>query len=377
MKNISCLISGVVVVVLSCESPNTVLPVEIDPNIINISYQSWYRASPPVDPDSLWYYPPAWEFYWFSPRDMDEAHRVRRDEIVELSEEEKRTSQLGTPYEYVLRLHAIPSPPVDSLAPRFRKAWAGIMTPIPSESADKSEAGYFEFFIKADGGFNGKGWLRIQMGELREDVSLNGGPPNGRKDDEDTSTAVVHNYNPKSDLGWDLLLDKKEVYLIPGLTPGTWDTLRYGDPLLGPDSLDPAKDNWRQYFYDNGDINNYRYVCRRQGDGKTVGSSEDINSDGTVQTTVVERYFQYSIDLGDSLSPLIDTTVDYANPGVWRKYRIPLRETVPEYESCFVAVNDPNWSTVSTLRLIWSDFDSLQLDREYSLVFHGLKFSPD
>ncbi len=339
------------------------------------SYQSWYLASLPVPPESLWYHPPAWDFFWFSPRDNDAVHRVRRDEIVVLSEEEKRATMLGSEYEYVLRLHAIPSPPVDSLAPRFGKSWAGIMTPISQSFANKKEAQYFEFFVKDDGGFNNKGKLIIQMGEMREDVSLNGGPPNRLEDREDTAqTMRSQTDNRELDLGWDLLRDEDEVYLIPSSVPGKWDTLRYGDSLLGIHALDPAKDNWRQYYFEDGNVNNYRYVCRRQGDGKTVGSSEDITFDGTVQISVPERYYQFTIDLSDSSSPLIDRTVKYARPGIWRKYRIPLHEKFRGHELVCDSVNNPTWSNITTVRLIWTDFDPGQLSKEQSLVFYNMEF---
>ncbi|MBN1308459.1 MAG: hypothetical protein JXA18_11110, partial [Chitinispirillaceae bacterium] len=353
-------------------------------DLLSNSSQSWYLASPPmldtaIDDMSLllWNHPPAWNWYWFTPRDQDEANRVRRDEIVVLTEEEKKAGMTGSLYEYVLRLHAMPSPPIDEYADRFRKAWAGIMTPISQSFANKELVQYFEFFIKAEGKFEDKGKLLIQMGQMREDVSLNGREPNRQEDSEDTSTIVRSQTDKEGlDLGWDLLPDTAEKYWVPASTPGQWDSLTYGDRRLGADSLDPAKDNWRQYFYnewDAGMAENYRYTCRRQGDGKTIGSSEDINLDGAVQIAVPERYFQFTVDLADSLSPFIDRTVNYARPGVWRKYRIPLHERIKGYEGICDTVNDPAWSNITTVRLIWTGFDSLQLSREQQLVFYNME----
>lgn len=510
-------------------------------DLLSNSYKSWYRASPPVSADSLYYYPPAWDFYWFSPRDQDELNRIKRDDIIELSDAEKKASQLGTNYEYVLRLHATPAPSEESLEGRFKKAWAGIMTPVSQSFANKEQMQFFEFFVKADGGFDKKGTLKLQMGEMREDISLDGGPPNGFDDREDTAQIVqTQTYDPNLDKGWDRLPDTLETYFIPadpeyllGLVDslsmedlrkalealglydslqddGTldsldmlvsqdkldslyslialdpyildnaraiidsllprdslvqftftdsldslhkadsldslfrndslalldslkgplfrglldsaglldelgldgfrdllntldllefcallysydllgfrnsrsiedlersqrWVALKYGDPLLGSDSLDPAKDNFKQYFYDAGDVRNYRYACRHQLDGE-IAYSEDINYDGTVQTAIEEKYFQYSIDLSDDRSPFIDTTVNYSRPGEWRKYRIPLHEIIPGYEDVLDTINRPTWRNITTVRLIWTDFDSTRLDKEQQMIFYNMEF---
>jgi len=344
-------------------------------DLLSNDYRSWYIASPPVSADSLWSYPPAWDFYWFSPRDADKKHRIRRDEILVLSEAEKKATMTGSSYEWVLRLHATPAPPQapDSVKERFGKAWAGVMTPISQSFADKQQMQYFEFFVKPEGDIGSLGKLRIQMGEMREDISLDGGPPNGRADREDTASIIQsQTLNPALDIGWDRLRDTSEIYLVPGSSPGIWDTLRYRHPWLGIDSLDPSKDNFREY-YDNGDEANYRYACRREGDDH-IEYSEDINFDGAVQTAIAERYFEFTIDLNDPQSPFIDTTINYSNPGTWRKYRIPLRERIPGYENAVDSINDPSWSNITMVRMVWDDFDSRQLTREKQLVFWNMEF---
>ena len=336
--------------------------------------QSWYVASPPVPKDSLWAHPQAWDSYWFTPRDKDLDHNVRRDEILIMTEEEKKQGATGSTYESVLRWHVTPSPRQDTLESRFDSAWAGIMTPISQSFANKRQAQFFEFFVKAEGGFDKRGKLLLQMGSMREDISLNGGPPNGLADREDTAQYVqTQTYDVNLDLGWDKLPDTSEVYLIPGSLPGQWDTLRYGDRLLGPDSLDPAKDNWKKYYYDDGDINNFRNACRRQLDGK-IELSEDINFDGTVQTSNTEKYYQFTVDLSDSVSPFIDRTVNYAQPGVWRKYRIPLHELLPGYEQTVDSVGEPTWSNITMVRLVWTGFDAAQLSKEQALLLYNMEF---
>ncbi|MCX7725516.1 MAG: cell surface protein SprA [Chitinispirillaceae bacterium] len=336
-------------------------------------YKSWYKASPPYSTDSLWYYPPAWDFYWFNPRDQDALHRIKRDEILVLSEAERKASQLSSPYESVLRLHATPAPKSDELLGRFKKAWAGIMTPIPPSLANKEEAQYFEFFVKGDGGFKGKGKILLQFGEIKEDISHNGGPPNKREDREDTSLIVQNiTYDKNLDVGLDGLADTNEFYLIPSSVPGKWDTLRYGDKLLGPDSLDPSKDNYRQYYYDKGDIQNYRYTSRLQNNGEL--ESEDIDYDGVAKISMDERYFQFTVDLEDSTSPFIDRSVNHGDPASWRKYRIPLKEKIPAFEQLWDTINRPSWTNIRMVRVIWTDFDSTQLSKEQKLVFYNFEF---
>jgi len=337
------------------------------------SNETWYRASPPYIGDGLWAHPPAWDFYWFSPTYRDDKHRIKQDEILILTDAERKQNQTGINDEAVVRLHAIPAP-ADTIAGRFKHAWAGIMTPISKSFANKQLMQYFEFFIKAEEGFNRKGKLLVQMGEMREDISLNGKQPDGIEDREDTSQIINReSYDKALDLGLDQKTDTAEVYYYPSDVSGQWAEARYGDPLLGPDSLDPGRDNFKEYYYTNGDVRNYRYADRMQGDGSIEGS-EDINYDGVTQTSLTEKYFQYTIDLGDSNSALIDTSAKLNPDGGWRKYRIPLREILPGTEDAYDTINNPRWSNITMVRLIWTDFDSTALTREQSLVFNNLAF---
>jgi len=358
--------------------------------------ESWFRASPPYSAEDLYWNPPAWDFYWFSPTYRDDKHRIRQNEILTLTEAEQRATQTGINDEAVVRLHVQPAP-TDSLVDRYRHAWAGIMTPISQSFANKQLMQYFEFFVKADDGrilrndkgeallrtpdgkviknmFSGKGKLLIQMGEMREDISLDGGVPNGREDREDTSQIINReSYDKNLDLGWDGLKDENEVYKYPSASSGEWAQLGYNDPLLGPDSLDPAKDNFKEYYYTNGDVNNYRYASRQQGDG-SIEYSEDINFDGVTQTSLIEKYFQFTVDLNDSNSAFIDSSAKLDTLGGWRKYRIPLKEILPGTESSYYPHNNPRWSNITMVRLIWTDFDSTAMTKEQSLVFNNMAF---
>jgi hypothetical protein len=334
---------------------------------------AWYRASPPISRDSLYYYPPAWEFFWFTPIENDGVHRIKQDDIIQLTEAEKKAAQIGTNTETVIRLHTIPAPGA-SYADRYKKAWAGIMRPISQSFADKRLMQYFELFVKAEGGFPRKGTLLVQMGVMREDLSIDGKEPNQLEDREDTSQIIrQESYNEALDLGADKLADSTEVYWVPSETNGQWDALTYGDKRFGVDSLDPSRDNYREYNIDGDNYKNYRFANRKQRDG-SIDFSEDINYDGVVQTTTIEKYFQFTIDLSDSNVAFIDKLAKLNPTGGWRKYVIPLRERLPGTDELYDSINNPSWSNITMVRLIWTDFDSLAMTKEQSLVFNNCAF---
>ena len=124
------------------------------PFSIGGTFDSWFQSSPPYHSDSLYLYPPAFDFYWFTPRSVDSRHRVDGREIWDRNEKPTAGDEI---YETVVRLHATPAPDTSSgeVIRRFRKAWAGIMTPISSSFMNKERDRYFEF-MKAVGGFDRK-----------------------------------------------------------------------------------------------------------------------------------------------------------------------------------------------------------------------------
>ena len=330
------------------------------------SHESWYQASPPFD--SLHLRPPAWDYYWFTPRSDDKTFRIPRNMVWK---PDSTKIDRSNDYQSVLRLHCTPAPDSAALVPRYKNAWTGIMTPISYSFSDKEKDRYFEFLMRAvkdePGGKKPlKGKLLIQMGTMREDLSLNGGPPNGMEDREDTSYYWTDRIDSKLDLGLDRLHDRDEFYLIPGEREYIpWDTL-WWDSLSNPD---PSRDNYRDYA---NDTRNYRYVCRTQGNNRM--DSEDINFDGTVQTHITERYYQFTIDLSDTNAAYIDKTAKLNPAGGFRKYRIPLKELLKGYEHIRDSVNGPSWSTITMVRLIWNGFDSTELKTEQQLVFSEMEF---
>ncbi|HEX2955681.1 MAG TPA: cell surface protein SprA, partial [Chitinispirillaceae bacterium] len=338
-----------------------------------ITANGWYQASPPffdsLTPDSLHRYPPAWDFYWFTPRDDDNDYRVGILNIKDINQNTATTN--ANDYETVLRLHCTPSPG-NAYNLRYYNTWAGIMTPVYIK--DKTEDQYFEFIVKAVDGFKGQGKLLIQMGTVREDLSINGGPPNKAEDAEDP--AIITNpgtFDSEKDNGLDTIkADSLEYYLIPG-EGRLWDTLRYHNPVLGPDSLDPGRDRFKKYEgRTDGDIKNRRYANRRQGDDEN--SSEDINSDYMVYTHKTESYFQYTIDLENDTSPFIDKNANVKYGNGWRKYRIPLKEVVKNFD-IRDSVGNPSWKNIEFIRLIWNGFDSSSLNQEHQLIFNEMQFA--
>lgn len=336
-----------------------------------INATGWYQASPPffdsLTPDSLHRYPPAWDFYWFTPKEEDHQYRVLVRDIKDLTTTVVTTS--ADDYENLLRLHCTPSPD-PKYNQRYYNTWAGIMTPVYKK--DKTEEQYFEFIVSAAGGFQGKGKLIIQMGTMREDISINGGPPNKVEDTEDPTLINDPNkVDSKRDNGLDNIgVDSLEYYLIPGLTQ-RWDTLYYGNPLLGPDREDPGRDNFKKYYDRDGKVENRRYSNRRQGDSRLT--SEDINFDYIVYTHKNESYFQYTIDLGDDNTPFIDTNANVKYENGWRKYRIPLKEVVKDYD-IRDSIGNPSWKNIEMIRLIWAGFDSSALNVEHQLIFSEMQF---
>jgi len=336
-----------------------------------IHANGWYQASPPfidsLTPDSLHRYPPAWDFYWFTPTERDHQYRILVRDIKDLNTKVVTTS--ANDYETLLRLHCVPSPH-PKYNHRYYSTWAGVMTPVYIK--DKTEEQYFEFIISAAGGFHGKGKLLIQMGTVREDISIRGGPPNKVEDTEDPT--LINNpdkVDSKRDNGLDTIKDNTlEYYLIPGLNQ-QWDTLRYGDTLLGLDREDPGRDDFKKYYDDDGKVEHRRYSNRRQGDSKLT--SEDINYDYIVYTHKNESYFQFTVDLGDESAPFIDTSANVIHKNGWRKYRIPLKESIKGY-NFRDSVGNPSWKNIEFVRLIWTGFDSSALNVEHQLIFSEMQF---
>jgi hypothetical protein len=337
------------------------------------TYANWFSASPPNGiRDSLSDRPPAWDHYWFSPVSSDKQNRVLRDSIWKRDLDDPFYTGTDA-YESVLRWHVQPAPKSAELSGRYKKAWAGIMQSIPVGQSDRKRDQYFELVLKTRNNGIGNGKLRVQIGRMREDVCIGGAPPNNRVNKEDTAR-FWREYNvTELDKGLDTLWDEDERYWIPDGSGG-FESLAYNDERLEQFKTDPSKDNYLLYDYYNA--GNYRYACRLEKNGIST-NSEDIDANGTVETSLAEAYHEFVIDLSDPSSPFIDTTADkLKTSNGWRRYRLQLRNLYADHPGLRsdVRIDADDWKIMRMVRLIWDDFDSTTQTSEDSLMLTGMQF---
>ncbi|MBN2036211.1 MAG: cell surface protein SprA [Chitinispirillaceae bacterium] len=338
------------------------------------SYGGWHRASPPYHRDSLSSYPPAWDYYWFTPVWSDKRNRIPRDSVWTRDPKDDPIYTGMDQYESVLRLHVKPGPNDPTLQERYKKTWAGIMQSIPPGMSDRKRDQYFELLLKTRNNGIGNGKLRVQIGKLREDVCIAGAPPNGRPDKEDTAR-FWREYNVQElDKGLDTLWDGDEAYWVPDGNGG-WLQLPKDDPLLEEFKDDPSKDNYR--LYDDDHEGNYKYACRLENNAIS-SNSEDIDNNGTIETSLNEEYHEFIIDLADANSPFIDksTSDKLKTSNGWRRYRFQLRDPYGDYPGVRIdsglAIDE--WTDIRMVRLIWEGFDTTALAVEDSLILSGMQF---
>ncbi|MBD3345957.1 MAG: cell surface protein SprA [Chitinivibrionales bacterium] len=337
---------------------------------LGTSHKAWHRSSPPIPNDSLWYRPPAWYYYWYSPVDVQKEKRINVFDMVDIGvSEEDFKDQGGDLYEPVLRLECYPvgndnQTPAVNLSDRYQNPWAGIMTSFPKSSMDRSEDRYLEFIVKVESDVSEKGNLYIDMGEVSEDLSIHGGPPNGVRNDEDPFGEGIE--DSLHNTGLDTIVDnKKEYWVIPDpSSPGEWDTLRFGsDSLPARRKTDPSGDDYKVFDAQNPD--RYQYANGLQNN--LWLESEDINSDGFSKD---ESFFRYAIDLDNiEHSEFNDTTANVKNENGFYYIRIPLNENFAVDE-----VGNPGWEQIPFVRMWWSDFGPKGMTKKQSLVLARIQF---
>ncbi len=337
------------------------------------AYKSWYQASTPYshDFDSTAKYPPAWDWYWFTPVQADGTNSVLRDSVWVPQPGQVYTG--SDQYENVLRLHVQPAPHTSALAQGYAKVnpWAGIMYPIPVSQANLVNDQYFEILLKTPGGTKGKGRVRIQMGLINEDLCVDGAPPNGWLNKEDTSAVWRINHDANLDNGLDTIRDvHNKKHYIPNATNTGYDSVVYDDPRLDGVDLkawgtDPAHDGYQ--LYDENNAGNYKYASRLRGDGWAT-ASEDIYNDGSFNAALSEQYHEFVIDLADTTTPYIDTTAKLVSGSGWHCYKMPLHQTLtttlhgarPSYRlrNEVGGIGADDWSNIRMVRIVWDSISS-------------------
>ncbi len=251
--------------------------------------------------------------------------------------------------------------------------WAGIMIPISgSYERDKRKYKHFNFWLKSSRKF---GVLYVDFGRVRQDLSLNGGPPNERIDSE-LENSMNGEYILEDDIGIDFLEDESESYLFPHLDNDIWkwDTLKYYDPRLQEFSQDPHRDNWERYYIDQTS------PTRTNGTEKDQKLTSEWILDDLDHTTD-ENFYRIKINL-TSLDnfQFIDTTLtnDSASKYSWYPISIPINE--PGDVSFDTIVGIPDWKHICFVRIFWTDFDKSsinELTKDYIIEFTGFRFDEE
>ncbi len=288
---------------------------------LGINQTEWRMASPPgtIRPDTLI----PGEFFWYNP-----TERVKRSEIWNIDDgnisyRNQRVDVLNLEFS-----------PYNS----EKSSWGGIMRSMPLGSNDLSKVGFLEITLKGD-----EGVISVDIGQISEDLSLDGGPTNRKLDTEDKLVDGRRdgNLDLDEDVGIDGKADKDEIYLRPNALRDGWDTLRYSN-----ENRDPAGDNYNSQDPRNWNGSEGNIVA---GEMYRMPESEDVNNSGFLD--LMDKYFRYKIDLSDTTS---DSTyyVKGTNHNGWRMYRIPIKNS-SDYKIDTVSIlgDAPNWSKMEFFRL--------------------------
>ncbi|MBD3420259.1 MAG: cell surface protein SprA [Chitinivibrionales bacterium] len=356
---------------------------------IGTSHNAWHQASPPalflkdttlsngIVAPKLLFHPPAWHQYWYQPISSDNEKDFINKEIFQNpyvnngkdTLDKDRAREWATQEVPVLRLVTQPASDSSALTSRYRYPWAGITYYFPPSisSTDRTEDRFLEFYVNADINSvgNGKGKLYVDLGLISEDISIDGGPPNGMWDNEQQEAS----YTSEQNIGLDLREDENEFYVVPNASFTGWDTL-FSASGANPDTysvyFDPGRDNYSEYNREN--LGNRIKVNGTQADPSGL-TSEDINNDGFRKQN---DYFSYEIDLAAlNSSPYTDTLSNAIASAGWYKIRIPVgTEARPD-----TTIGNPQWENIQFLRFWWSDFqDNSSLDAQRELVFTQIQF---
>jgi len=296
----------------SVPNPNTLGEAYIDDfegskEALNLSVMrtAWTRSSSPLDdsnqplPDSSG----RGGLIWYNPWD-----RVLVQEIWPNKKTISEDSRIHT-----LNLEFTPD---TSLAAPTGEQWGGIMRYFSQGYWDQRRSKYLELWVKGE-----EGTVNIDLGIITEDLD-----GDGILDTEDKVRNGLR----------DGILDEDEDTGLDGVA-GTDGTGVAGDD---------GDDDW---YYDIGvDKYDYRRINGTEGnaDDPDAGrrpDTEDLDKSGYLETE--NGYFQFSIDLADTVNQVAGTESDG-----WRLYRVALRDSLADWFQKKGAA-EIDWRTIKYARL--------------------------
>ena len=264
-----------------------------------LSRLSWYHASPPggVSGSPSTYiesqdYKHKGEFIWHS----------NNTELYKYIYPNVGNSDVDNQHLTVLKMTLRAN---DNLA---GNSWGGVMRPNSAYYQDMSQMKYIEVVARGN-----VGSIFIDLGQVSEDLSINGFEPDGQYNGENDlgTTTALH------DKGLDAKTGDEEKRLvwdcrISGCESTTWNSTNSGAVT------DIALDNFDEDLDDDSDppvtING-----TENNSGERTYDTEDINKNGSLDTDI--NFVRYRIDLSDTDKTHFD---DLKNG--WRKWRIPLNQ---------------------------------------------------
>lgn len=357
---------------------------------LGTAHTVWHRAGPDDDIiKNIDYKPPAWHHYWYQPTEGD--GRAYRNEIY--PQDPNANGRDASDRMNTLKLVVEPYPKdadlrrgVDADGTPRVKPWAGISYGLSSALRDRSEDRFFEFWIRPvskDKKYRAKGMLTVDFGIVGEDLSLDGGLPNGRENREAWATTVSEG----NDYGIDATKDEFEYWLYPRFTDTkmVWDTIFYDDPRLGEWATDPARDNWDLYDRNNRDKRRYANGTEGNLSIKSTPDAEDIDGDGRVTFESSASYFRYKIDLERIEDSPFHNKVQVANTANsgWIQIRIPVGfvpDSIqnPRGDTIYQEIRTPMWNSIHHVRILWTELQESKNSEGViipdTLEFEGIQF---